>query len=524
VKVVSSAEISSNAGAQLTNVNGTLYFTPDDGVHDFSLWQSNGTALGTQLVRIGEAQGLREFEHDLYFQSGNELWRTHDKFNGTYQVAETKKVVALPGPPGLLTNCDGTLYFAANDGPTYTACQELWQTDGSAAGTHLVSDLMPGQEFSLLTTMAVTTNTLYFGQLTSSGYELWRREPFNSEPALVKDIAPGDASSDPQQLTNIKNTLYFTAEETTHGRQLWRTSRVSQGPVISGIGPTATYIENATLTLAGSATISDSDSLDFAGGKLIVELIANARAEDQLAIRKQGGITTLGGSVKYNNVTIGTFYGGTNLKPLIISLNSNASHEATQALLRSITFRTVSETPDMTARKINFTLIDGDGGTSNAPIKTLQILAVNDAPIIGLSGTIAYTHDKPAIMLAPRATLTDYDSSDFYSGELTVKITGGASASNRLAIGGNFKIYPNYGFVTFGGTTIGVVNSGGGQGTTPLKVSFNTYATRSLVQQLIRSITFKTVGGAAGNRSVVFTVSDGDGGTSLAATKIVKVT
>jgi hypothetical protein len=47
--------------------------------------------------------------------------------------------------------------------------------------------------------------------------------------------------------------------------------------------------------------------------------------------------------------------------------------------------------------------------------------------------------------------------------------------------------------------------------------------TQFVAQALVRSITFKTVGGADGERDVVFTLSDGDGGLSAAATKTVVV-
>ena len=63
-----------------------------------------------------------------------------------------------------------------------------------------------------------------------------------------------------------------------------------------------------------------------------------------------------------------------------------------------------------------------------------------------------------------------------------------------------------------------------GFGTSELIVAFNANAKTWIVEQLVRAITFKTSGGAAGQRKVVFTVSDGQGGLSSEATKLVNVT
>ena len=92
--------------ADLTNVNGTLYFAATDGAHGVELWKSDGTAAGTVMVKDIDPGASGSF-------------------------------------PAHLTNVNGTLYFAANDG---THGEELWKSDGTAAGTVMVKDIVPGSE------------------------------------------------------------------------------------------------------------------------------------------------------------------------------------------------------------------------------------------------------------------------------------------------------------------------------------------------------------------------------------------
>ncbi len=74
------------------------------------------------------------------------------------------------------------------------------------------------------------------------------------------------------------------------------------------------------------------------------------------------------------------------------------------------------------------------------------------------------------------------------------------------------------------GTTIIGKRLSNGVGLNELRVQFNASATKSIVQALVRSVTYRNVNGSAGQRKIVFTVSDGDGGgLSAEQTKTVNV-
>lgn len=153
----------------------------------------------------------------------------------------------------------------------------------------------------------------------------------------------------------------------------------------------------------------------------------------------------------------------------------------------------------------------------------ITITAINDAPVVSLSGTVGYVRNDPAIVLAPFARVTDVDNANFAGGRLKVRIDSGKSNFNLLAIGAGFTVDETL-KVRQGTTHIGNLNPGGGDGTTDLIVTFNSSATKAIVQDLVRAITFRTLGGSAGTRSIKFSVSDGKGGVSAEATKTVNVT
>jgi ELWxxDGT repeat protein len=217
-----------------TNIAGTLFFRADDGTHGTELWRSDGTAAGTTLVRDINQQPSYEGNDSrpawltnvggtLYFTAddgthGEELWRSDGTAAGTTLVREIVPAWLCCGPESL-TNVGGTLYFNADDG---TNGLELWRSDGTAAGTVKFLDLFPsaGEAPSVPTGVG---GTLFFSAVDGGhGRELWRSDGTDAGTRVARDINPGAPSSHPGNLTNLAGTLFFTAADGTHGRELWK--------------------------------------------------------------------------------------------------------------------------------------------------------------------------------------------------------------------------------------------------------------------------------------------------------------
>ncbi|HVK13275.1 MAG TPA: ELWxxDGT repeat protein [Gemmataceae bacterium] len=127
----------------------------------------------------------------------------------------------------------GTVYFAAQ-GPTG---DELWRTDGTAAGTRNVADIVPGGTFapngSQPRNLTAVGNTLFFTATDSpTGTELWKSNGTTTGTVRVKDIRLGNSSSSPTMLTAVGDVLYFVATDATRGTELWVSDGTESGTVL----------------------------------------------------------------------------------------------------------------------------------------------------------------------------------------------------------------------------------------------------------------------------------------------------
>ncbi len=164
------------------------------------------------------------------------------------------------------------------------------------------------------------------------------------------------------------------------------------------------------------------------------------------------------------------------------------------------------------------TVEDTWGHTVPATV-TITVDAANDRPIISLSkDPLNYQSTGAAVIIDSTAIVVDTDSSDFDGGTLTVEIIEGKQTGDVLSFDDSGEFAMLFGNITYNGDSIGTVATGN-----PLSFTFNATATLEIVDALASTITFVTPANTTGTRVVRYTVSDGDGGTSVPRTKTINV-
>jgi ELWxxDGT repeat protein len=138
-------------------------------------------------------------------------------------------------PAGFVT-MGGVAYFAADDG---IHGNELWRSDGTAAGTWLVRDLCPGVCASVRGGFSVVGTLLYFGAHDGvHGYELWRSDGTAAGTELVLDLVPGLRSGASGPVIPLGSSLVFAS-----AAALW---------VSHDLGATASQLTPPELGLVGN--------------------------------------------------------------------------------------------------------------------------------------------------------------------------------------------------------------------------------------------------------------------------------
>lgn len=321
-------------------------------------------------------------------------------------------------------------------------------------------------------------------------------------------------------------------------------------------GGSAVLIDQNPAGMNSAAYVTDIDSLNFDGGKVVAEIYTGFHtSDDRLGIKNQGAnlgqLGVVGDAVQYGGVEFGKYTFVSNIGEskgvLTVTLDADANTSSVSALLQNITYYNVnSDNPTNLDRKVRFALYDGDGtdfgGKDSAGFidTTVKVVPVNEKPVLynlgdyqnysegesfgGPASDFYYgihptTQGNLLLDMGTNAYVKDVDSTDFMNGWLTVQIFGGyQSTQDELTL--DYYTADGVSIGTWAGTVFTVNTFDKTTGS--LKIDFKTVgATETAVNALLHHIAYKntsnystTATGSAmtiaGERSIRFQLFDGD--------------
>ena len=463
--------ITSNRGGDVASVtireNGSAVTTvratdPDRGA---GITYSVVGGADAAFFTINPSTGVLRFSSAPNFEQPIDTDR-----NNVYQVV----VQASDGRGGVDSQSISVRVTNVNEAPT-GADATITITEDTAQTLSLANfgfgDVDAGDSLS-----AVRIDTIPgTGSLTLSGVAVTVGQVIS-----VADITAGNLVFTPAADANGTGYTSFTfsvrdsnnAYDTVPNTLTVNVTAANDAPVISSIaGDTLTYTEGAgevTIEQGFDSWIQDVDSASFDTGTLTVSIPSGGdSAEDVLSIRNQGTaggqIGVSGSNVTFQGITIGTFTGGTSGLPLVVTLNSNATPVALDALVLNITYEnTDTNAPTTGARTVRFTLTDGDGGTSANYDTTVTVSGANDAPTdLALSANTVVENAANRTVVGT-VSGTDPDSGDTKAYSFTDSAGGRFeinSSTGQITVANGSLL--NYEATTSHNVTVRVTDSGG---------------------------------------------------------------
>ncbi|HTO46652.1 MAG TPA: DUF4347 domain-containing protein, partial [Burkholderiales bacterium] len=264
--------------------------------------------------------------------------------------------------------------------------------NGSTTGTWVYSNGATGSPGSVTAVADVTNATV-----TTSTVTITLGTPVTTSGSLVFTFGNGPSGGGTDDIVIDNVAVTNTATTTT-------TVAIID---LASNGWTTTYTENGTpVAIADTdSSIFDRDSANMASASIT---LTNPQTGDRLLVN---GSTAASGTLASGIAWTRT--------ATTVTLSGSFSKDLYADAIELIQFDNTTDTPSTTPRLINVTANDG-ALTSNTAVATINVVAVNDAPVFTGTAGASYTENAAAVAIVASAAVSDVDAANFNGGSVTV--------------------------------------------------------------------------------------------------------
>jgi large repetitive protein len=391
--------------------NITAVFTPATGTLD--LTGSDTLANWQTALRSVRYHNTSENPSTL---ARTVTWTASDGTNTSSPVTSTITVAAANDVPVLTAG--GTLNYTENDAATAIdttiTVNDLDSPNLQSATAQVTANYANGED--VLSFVNTANITAVFdapsGTLTLTGSDTLA----NWQTAL-RAVRYHNTSDTPSTLARTVTWIATDgADPSAPVTSTVNVTALADPPVLTA-GGTLGFTEGDPATAIDTTiTVADNDSTDLASAT--VQITGNYQnGADVLAFTDTATIT-------------GVFTAGTGT----LTLTGTDTLANWETALRSVTYRNTSDAPTTTVRTV--TWIASDGGVSSSPVtSTINITAVNDAPVNTVPGGQTFDEDTPRTFSAANSNLISVADVDAGTSpvQITLSSTQGTMTLNGVA-------------------------------------------------------------------------------------------
>ncbi|WP_224742344.1 beta strand repeat-containing protein, partial [Cysteiniphilum sp. SYW-8] len=448
------------------------------------------TLTGSDTVANYQA-ALRSVTYQNTSDNPNTLARTitfvvNDGDVNSSAVTSTINITAVNDAPVMVAG--GTLNYTENAPASVIdagiSINDVDDTHIQSASVSMIGNYVNGEDILAFISTANITGSFNAasGVLTLSG-----SDTLANYQAALRSVTYQNTSDNPSTLSRTVRWLVNDGDANSNlATSTINVTAVNDVPVLSA-GGVLSYSENDPATVIDNTiAINDVDDTNLESATIT---ISNnyVNSEDILAFADTANIT-------------GSFNAGTG----VLTLTGSDTVANYQAALRSVTYQNTLDNPSTLARTVSFVVNDGDAN-STPVTSTINITAVNDAPVVVAGGTLSYTENDSATVIDNTIAISDVDDTNLESATITI--------SNNYVNGEDVLAFINTANIT------GSFNAGTGV------LTLTGSDTAANYQAALRSVTYQNTSDNPSTlaRTVSFVVNDGDVNSS-AVTSTINVT
>jgi ELWxxDGT repeat protein len=184
-------------------------------------------------INLNESSNPSRFEkigNKIFFKtSNNELWQSDGTEAGTFFLMNIAKPSNETYPiikDSFFQKSDGVLYFG-----NYSVDKgyELWKSDGTIAGIQIIKNIVTYKTNSTYYDTKVKLGPVwFFNGADSHGAELWKSDGTAEGTTMIKDLNPGFENTLILEITNTNNLVFFIGIQNGEAR-LFRSDGTAEG-------------------------------------------------------------------------------------------------------------------------------------------------------------------------------------------------------------------------------------------------------------------------------------------------------